>query len=64
MYQEENLKEKIESTCKGKNTMPAELIELIKFEASQEDSIQGYFELHWFDDEMLTKFIRDLKFRS
>lgn len=63
-YQEENLKEKIESTCKGKNTMPAELVELIKFEATQEECLQGNFELHWFDDEVLSRFIVDAKMRE
>ena len=63
-YQEENLKEKIESTCKGKNTMPAELTELIKFEATQEAPLQGYFELHWFDAEVLSNFIKDPKMQE
>ncbi len=64
MYQEENLKEKIKSTCKGKNKMPSALTKLIKFEASQEAPLQGYFELHWFDDEVLSRFITDAKMRE
>ena len=44
--------------------MPAELVELIKFEASQEDCLQGSFELHWFDDEVLSNFIIDAKMRE
>ena len=44
--------------------MPAELTELIKFEATQEASIQGYFELHWFDAEVLSNFIKDPKMQE
>jgi hypothetical protein len=63
-YQEENLKEKIESTCKGKNTMPDALIKLVAFEPRQENCLQGTFELHWFDDEVLSRFIIDAKMRE
>lgn len=64
MYQEENLREKIAGTCQGKNTIPDALLKLIDFEASQEDPIQGYFELHWFPDDVLARFIDDPKLRE
>jgi hypothetical protein len=63
-YQEENLKEKIASTCKGKNTMPETLEKLVDFEPTQEATLQGSFELHWFDDEVLSRFIVDPKMRE
>ncbi len=44
--------------------MPVELIELIKFEATQEAPLQGYFELHWFDDEVLSRFIKEADMRK
>jgi hypothetical protein len=64
MYQEENLREKIEATCQGKNIMPEALVKLIEFEATQENPIQGYFELHWFPDDVLGRFIKDPKMRE
>jgi hypothetical protein len=64
MYQEENLKEKITATCQGKNTMPDALGKLIEFEATQENPIQGYFELHWFPDDVLERFIKEPKMRE
>jgi hypothetical protein len=63
-YQEENLKEKIESSCKGLNKMPDALVKLIAFEPTQENNLQGLFELHWFDDEVLSRLIKDAKMRE
>jgi hypothetical protein len=63
-YQEENLRDKIESTCKGKNTLPDALTKLIAFEPTQEATLQGSFELHWFPDDILARFIIDAKMRA
>jgi hypothetical protein len=46
------------------NTMPLALESLIEFEASQENPIQGLFELHWFPEDVLERFIVSREMRK